>query len=141
MAFESWNWWDIQGISCLICGVVITAAAIYTLVAIHRRKSLRQLRTMTIFILVIGVIRILEGSVLYFFFSEYEEGLDLGLKLFLSETGSSLDDYAVFLLVWFVSLKFWKIVRQLTIYLGSNSATTNSIKENLQALHERYEKL
>lgn len=98
---------------------------------------------MTIFILLIGVFWIIYGSVLVLWINILVEQ-EVEIAHILAVFGVHYENYGEFLLVWLISFKFWKIIRQLKIiYQGSDDSaapTATTTKENLRALHEWHEK-
>ena len=98
---------------------------------------------MNIFILLIGVFRIVYGSVLVLCINILVIQ-DVEIAHILAVFGVNYENYGEFLLVWLISFKFWKIIRQLKlIYQGSDDSaapTATTTKENLRALHEWHEK-
>ena len=128
---------NIKGTSYLVCGLIITIAAAQTLLAIRRKKSLRLLRTMTIFIIIIGMTNIIWGSVIVFIYYEFKD-MHSYVQASLDAVGSILSNFAEFGIVWLVSFKFWETVLQLTFYLNSDEFKTQNSFNSLKARHETY---
>ena len=97
------------GFLSIVFGLLIAGFALWTLKLIHKQKSLRYLRVMTLTILALSIALIFAGTIEVSYIltdrsNPFQHDLFIAVNAFIQKSGN-------FTVIWLVQFKYWETVR------------------------------
>ena len=102
-------------------GSLTLLAAVWTLINLYKRMSLRFLRGITCIIIIISLAQITNGVLVYYSITPTSttDYYKLIIILVLFGLGYCLRQLCIFMIIWLVTLKYWQTARQLSLVYGT----------------------